>query len=112
MSNLKPWAKGVSGNPGGRPKLSPEVRDLARAHTEAAVATLAEVLNDNDAPHAARVAAASTILDRGWGKAPQHLTVAKSPLSDVDAATLAALAEALTAGTRSTPERDEATPLH
>ena len=31
--NLKPFKKGQSGNPGGRPKEVAEVKALARAHT-------------------------------------------------------------------------------
>ena len=36
---------------------------------------LAEVMRDEGAPAAARVAAANSILDRGWGRAPQSLDV-------------------------------------
>src|SRR5262249_34665133 len=42
--------------------------DLARQHAEAAIAVLAEIMNDTDAPAGARVSAAKAILDRGWGK--------------------------------------------
>ncbi|MGA7807145.1 hypothetical protein [Bradyrhizobium sp.] len=31
-------------------------------------------MRDVDAPPAARVAAANSLIDRGWGKAPQPLT--------------------------------------
>jgi hypothetical protein len=30
-------------------------------------------MNEPEAPHAARVAAANSLLDRGWGKATQHI---------------------------------------
>jgi hypothetical protein len=62
---------GTSGNPGGRPKVVGEVRDLAREHTEDAINTLARIMEDEKAPAAARVSAAESILSRGWGKAPQ-----------------------------------------
>lgn len=62
---------GQSGNPGGRPKLEGRVRDLARAQTENAIATLVRIMENGKAPAAARVSAASTILDRGWGKPTQ-----------------------------------------
>ena len=38
--NLKPFKKGQSGNPGGRPKEIAEVKALARAHTITAINTL------------------------------------------------------------------------
>lgn len=62
------WVKGQSGNPGGRPKLIGHVRELAQAQTEKSIKKLVAVLDDKEAPHAAIVAAARELLDRGWGK--------------------------------------------
>ena len=62
------WKKGESGNPGGRPKEVAEVRELARRHTKKAIATLAEIMLNEDAPAASRVAAANSVLDRGHGR--------------------------------------------
>ena len=59
---------GQSGNPAGRPRIVLAVRDLARAHTEAAIDTLAEIMQDQEAPAAARISAASEILNRGFGR--------------------------------------------
>jgi len=71
------FAKGQSGNPGGRPKAVLEdgrtLADLAREHTVEAVETLVEVMGDKQAPAAARVGAAGAILDRGWGKPKQDI---------------------------------------
>ena len=103
---------GKSGNPGGRPKEVAEVKALARQHTEEAISTLATVMKDTTAPPSARVMAAGTILDRGWGKAPQHLTIEKTPLDDLDPATLAALADALAGTANSVTERDAGTTRH
>lgn len=61
--NLKPWAKGVSGNPGGRPK---GIAAKAREHTDKALEVLVEGMADED-PRV-RVTAAKEVLDRGWGK--------------------------------------------
>lgn len=75
-TKIKPahlWKPGQSGNPGGRPKVVAEVRELARAHTEDALATLASIMKNEDAPPAARVSAAAHILDRGYGKPQQSI---------------------------------------
>jgi hypothetical protein len=56
-------------------KTPTEIRSLARKHTEAALNTLAGIMNQSEAPPAARVAAANVLLDRGWGKAPQTTEV-------------------------------------
>jgi hypothetical protein len=97
MAGNPNWRKGVSGNPSGRPKVVAEVKELARQLTAPAMKALGDIVKDDDAPPAARVAAAGVILDRGYGKAPQHVTVERSPLDDLDPATLAALADALAA---------------
>lgn len=71
----KPFPKGKTGNPGGRPKLPEDVkhvRELARQYTAQAVAALVEVLESDSA--SGKVAAANVLLDRGWGKAEQPIT--------------------------------------
>jgi hypothetical protein len=68
------WKPGQSGNPGGRPKVIAELKDLARAYTLEALDTLASVMRDKGAPPAARVAAVAHILDRGYGKPTQHIS--------------------------------------
>lgn len=70
----KPFAKGKSGNPAGRPKIVADVRALAQAQIEQAINTLVEIANDKGAPPAARVAAANAILDRAVGKPAQAVT--------------------------------------
>ena len=47
-------------------KLRPVV-ELAREHTESAIATLAKITEDASASAAARVSAAVALLNRGWG---------------------------------------------
>jgi hypothetical protein len=52
-------------------KATADIRSLARAQTELAIRTLTGVCGSKAAPAAARVSAASALLDRGWVKAPQ-----------------------------------------
>jgi hypothetical protein len=84
------FVKGQSGNPSGLPsrpeaierrRITKDVRDLCRAHSLDAVKALVEVLNSTATPPAARVAAANSILDRGWGK-PQIEVNAKVSVYD------------------------------
>jgi hypothetical protein len=70
----KPFKKGQSGNPGGRPKVVAEIKELARAHTGKAIETLVSIMANPKAAPAARVSAANALLDRGYGKPPQHIT--------------------------------------
>lgn len=55
-------------------KTPTQIKSLARSHTETAIKVLAGIMEQDDAPHAARVAAVNSLLDRGWGKAAQPLT--------------------------------------
>jgi len=52
-------------------KAPTEIRSLARSYTESAIKTLAGIMQQPEAPEAARVSAANSLLDRGWGKAAQ-----------------------------------------
>jgi hypothetical protein len=63
------WEKGgPSPNPGGRPKEVGDVRELAKKYTAEAVQTLAKIMRSEDAPPAARTAAATALLDRAYGR--------------------------------------------
>lgn len=55
-------------------KTPTDIRSLARSHTEAAINCLAGIMNKEGAPDAARVAAANSLLDRGWGKPTQPVS--------------------------------------
>jgi hypothetical protein len=73
----RPFHAGQSGNPGGKPKVEgiQDVRKAAREWTQLALETLVEVCGDVEASSSARVSAAGTLLDRGWGKAPQTVVI-------------------------------------
>ena len=80
------FEQGQSGNPGGRPKGLGEIREIARQHTDAAIETLVKVMDNDSASHSARVAAASALLDRGWGRPAQTIDASingNGSLSDV-----------------------------
>jgi Family of unknown function (DUF5681) len=64
---------GQSGNPGGRPKALVEVLELARKNASAALETIVSIMTNADAPHAVRLAAANSLLDRALGRPAQAL---------------------------------------
>jgi hypothetical protein len=68
----RPFKKGQSGNPAGRSKATHTISQLAKAYTEEATETLAEIMRTGKTEQA-QVRAAEPLLDRGWGKAPQHV---------------------------------------
>ena len=67
------WLPGKSPNPGGRPKVVTDIRDLARQHSETAVAALVEIA-EHGKNESARVSAATALLDRGFGRPTQPLS--------------------------------------
>lgn len=73
----RPFPKGRSGNPAGRPAEYGHFRELCRSKSPQAVAALEAALANGDA---ASVAAARVLLEYGWGKpssAPEDLDAAK-----------------------------------
>ena len=46
----RPFQKGTSGNPGGRPKVLGDVQELARERSPEAMDTLAAIMDDQKAP--------------------------------------------------------------
>jgi len=81
------WKKGQSGNLKGRPKKPHwqrakdkrgayiSAKERAELYVDQAFKLLSEAVLDTNAPTAARVSAANSILDRAYGRAPQDVTV-------------------------------------
>lgn len=65
-ANLKPFQKGISGNPGGRPKAEKDVKAFALKNTKRAMERIVELIEDED-PRVALMAA-KEVLDRAYGK--------------------------------------------
>ncbi len=78
-------------------KTPTDIRSLARSHTESAIRTLAKIMTSGKAPAAARVSAAIALLDRGWGKAVQHIEAEISVYESLGLAEKEALLEVLDA---------------
>jgi hypothetical protein len=87
------FEKGRSGNPGGRPKAVASLQAAAREYAAMALRTLAEIA-EKGAKEASRVAAATALLDRGFGRPTQSIEVEvllNKRLSELSSEELAAL---------------------
>ena len=62
----RPFVKGQSGNPNGRPKENPEVKEILKAHSVEAALKLVELMNSEVDKVALK--ACCEILDRTMGK--------------------------------------------
>lgn len=67
----KPFEKGKSGNPGGRPKQLKEFETLAREKSIPVLLRMVDIATTGKGP--AAVMAAKLVLERAWGKAPQPI---------------------------------------
>lgn len=86
--NLSLMRPGVSGNPNGRPKKPPptaeeifeqnvkkDLRLAAKEYTGEALRTILDIMRDKEVAPQYRLQAASTVLDRGHGKAIQQTEI-------------------------------------
>lgn len=54
-------------------KIENRIKSLARGHTTNCIKVLAGLMNEESVPAAARISAANSILDRGWGRPAQTI---------------------------------------
>jgi hypothetical protein len=73
MSKPKGLKKTGGRKKGTRNKATADIKALAQEYTAEAIRILASIMNDGDAPAAARVSAAVALLDRAHGKVPQGI---------------------------------------
>jgi hypothetical protein len=75
------FEKGKSGNPGGRPKVALEIRELAQENSPRALRKLAALIDSEDERVA--MSAAEAILDRAIGKPIQATAQVDSEGNDI-----------------------------
>ena len=68
------WVKGRSANPGGRPRGFEDIAQRARDLCPLAIERLGEILRDRSQRTARSSAQPSSLLERGYGKAPAFHT--------------------------------------
>jgi HEAT repeat protein len=66
-----PFVKGQSGNPGGRPKALQDIVQLCKEKSPEAIKRIISLVKSDDERVA--LAAAQTLLDRGFGKPMQQI---------------------------------------
>ena len=88
-ANLIPGA-----NPGGQPKrqrsVAKAIRELLNHNPTGLVALLLDIAEDEKARDSDRIAAIRELLDRGYGKAPEH-----APIQDGDPLEMGTLEQAI-----------------
>jgi hypothetical protein len=67
----RPFVKGMTGNPRGRPKENEDVKKAAREYTIESIERLAFWMRSGNPK--ASVSAADRLLDRAWGRPSQDL---------------------------------------
>lgn len=77
----RPFAKGQSGNPGGRPKKTEQEWELiaaCKARTPDALNVMLRIMQDGQNERN-QLAAAQAIIERAYGKAQQSMTLSGDP---------------------------------
>ncbi len=87
--------------PGSPNKATAAIRALAGEHADKAIDILAELMEGQDTPAAARITAAKELLERGFGRSGSYAALElDTPLSELQPReAISAITDAVTAGT-------------
>lgn len=77
----KPFKKGQSGNPGGRPSVVRHIRELAQSHGEEAFRRVLELMRSEDERVA--LTASQEVLNRAYGKPTQHIETKRTQVTEL-----------------------------
>ena len=85
-----------------------DIRSFARSHTRLAIRTLKGICAEKEAPAASRVAAASELLNRGWGKPQQdHSLIGEKEITVTIRHLVEGMPDTTTKIIDVTPEKDD-----
>ena len=80
----RPFAKGVSGNPGGRPKGTPATYAISSATTAGGLRTSCSACSTTETERTeTRMQAATWLADRGFGKAPTTMAAGEAEVVQI-----------------------------
>jgi hypothetical protein len=91
----RPFVKGRSGNPSGRPKALAEIVSLCRQHSVEAVRRIVELIGSDD--ERVSLAACQYLLDRGYGKPKESVVLEEKSVPGHEDPRLRAIIDALPA---------------
>lgn len=96
VENLRPFKKGQSGNPSGRPKIPDDIKAMLKGATPDACRLLCETINNPNEKTELRVKCAEIVLDRVYGKPQQSVDLQ----ADIDATANVSMIEGMSLAKR------------
>lgn len=101
------WKKGISGNPGGRRAIPPELRQSLREGGAAAVSFWRKILADATEKTSDRNRAAENLMSYAYGKPIQPVDLDDTPMKEIDTKNLTDDAKDLLFSLLDAPEDEE-----